>query len=315
MTWFAISLLLLVSFVFSGIEAGILSVNRIRLRNRAKHRDRSALRLEELLKKPEQLLLAVVIVTNLANIFALTLATLALVRQFGRAGYGIAFLVFLPVYFFGLELFPKALIRRFPTYALAFLSGPLRLVSLALSPILKWGSRLALRLFPPAEADSGKLFDARERFKYLTLESERTGAISPAVRQLIHGVVDFRKVTAREMMEPLADFPSISPEAGIEELIEASCGGTVEHFLAMEAGEILGLISLYETVLTHRPGTTLREQIRSLVPVPAGESALRVLRKLRTATASVPVALVMDGTTPLGLLFDQTLYRRLVSGG
>ena len=42
--WLAIAGLLLVSFLFSGIEAGILSLNRIRLRHRVKHRDPDALR-------------------------------------------------------------------------------------------------------------------------------------------------------------------------------------------------------------------------------------------------------------------------------
>ena len=38
-----IVLCLLVSFVFSGIEAGIFSVNRVRLANRAKRREPAAL--------------------------------------------------------------------------------------------------------------------------------------------------------------------------------------------------------------------------------------------------------------------------------
>lgn len=36
-----------VSFVFSGIEAGIFSVNRVRLAHRAKQRERAALALQD----------------------------------------------------------------------------------------------------------------------------------------------------------------------------------------------------------------------------------------------------------------------------
>src|SRR5262245_49625768 len=104
MTWVIVACCLLVSFVFSGIEAGILSMNRVRLRHRMKMRDRAALQLNRLLEHPERLLVTVLVVTNLANIFAITLATGELVRLLGRAGWLVAFAVFLPVYLMGIEL-------------------------------------------------------------------------------------------------------------------------------------------------------------------------------------------------------------------
>lgn len=311
--WLVIAGLLLVSFVFSGIEAGILSVSRVRLRNRAKHRDRAALRLQKLLKKPERLLLTVVIVTNLANLFAITLATSVFIRKWGHAGYGIALLVFLPLYLFGLELFPKALFRRFPMHALAFLSTPLRLAYLALAPVLRIGARVGRQIFSPLEDDSRKLFAAREDFKYVTLESERAGSITPTERRLIHGIVDFHSITARDVMQPLADFPTIQEGAEVEELIAASRGGSLERFVVVsQSGEIIGIISLFEAILARAPGARVSSHLRRIAPIPPTESALHVLHKLRTARTQV--ALVMEGDTPKGLVFAEALYRRLVSG-
>ena len=83
MTWLAVALCLLVSFIFSGIEAGILSVNRVRLKHRVKLRDRAALRLNRLLEQPERLLVTVLMVTNLMNILAITLTTQEFVARFG----------------------------------------------------------------------------------------------------------------------------------------------------------------------------------------------------------------------------------------
>ena len=68
MTWILVFGCLAVSFVFSGIEAGILSVNRVRLRHRVKTRDRAAIRLKQLLTNPERFLVTVLIVTNLMKI-------------------------------------------------------------------------------------------------------------------------------------------------------------------------------------------------------------------------------------------------------
>lgn len=311
--WVGIALLLVVSFVFSGVEAGLLSLNRVRLRNRVKHRDRNALRLQRLLKNPGRLLLTVVVVTHLANILAITLATGYFVRLWGWAGYWVAYLFFLPLYLFGLELFPKSVFRRFPTHALAFLATPLRFVYLALSPVFKLGGGLLGRLLTPAETDANRLFAAREDFKYSTFESERTGAITAAQRRLIHGVIDFRSVTARDLMQPLADFPTLGHGASLEDLIQASGGGTQDHFLVKaEDGGVLGVVSLFETLLVCPPGARISQHIRRTLPIPATEPVYRVLRKLRTSR--VQVALVMDGDRPAGLLFIRSLYRRLLAG-
>src|SRR3712207_727485 len=100
MIWGAVLCCLLVSFLFSGIEAGILSVNRVRLKHRVKLRDRAALKLNRLLDNPERLLVTVLVVTNLMNISALLLTTQVLVARFGSSGYWYALAGSLPVYVF-----------------------------------------------------------------------------------------------------------------------------------------------------------------------------------------------------------------------
>ena len=81
MIWLAILVCFAVSFVFSGIEAGLLSVNRVRLKHRLKHRDRAAIVLNRLLEHPERLLVTVLLVTNLMNNFAATLETQQIVGR------------------------------------------------------------------------------------------------------------------------------------------------------------------------------------------------------------------------------------------
>ena len=312
MYWIAIAICLLISFVFSGIEAGILSVNRIRLRNRVKLRDKAALRLDRLLKRPERLLITVVIVTNLMNILAITLTTSEFVRWWGRSGYLATLILFLPLYLFGLELFPKSLFRRFPYRALALLSEPLRIADKLFSPIVFLGSLVAHWVVPKDEPYSRKLFAGREDFKYFTVESERSGTLSPVERQLIHNVIDYRSVNARDLMQPVSNFPVIRQDATVDELIAASRDGTLERFLAVaDNGEILGLVNLFEAVIDRGPTARVSTYIRRLLTVAPVESAPRLLRKL--CTARTPVALVVDAGQPVGLVFDEALYRRLVS--
>lgn len=313
--WLSITALWLVAFLFSGMEAGLLSLNRVRLRNRAKHRDRNALRLQKLLRQPERLLLTVVIVTNLAAIGAVTLGTAALVHTLGPAGFAAAFVLFLPLYLFGLELFPKAVFRRFPTYALAFLSTPLRLAFVTLGPFFRLLRGLTRPFLRHRDNAQTKLFAARDDFKYVTLESERSGAITAAQRRLIHGVVDFHTVTARDLMAPLADFPTVAHNATAVTLAAASCRGKNQTFLAVsEGGEILGMVPLFDlTLASSSPETRISPYIRHIPPVAASESALSLLRKMRTSRARA--VLVTENGKPAGLVTADAVTRRLVAGG
>ena len=110
---FAVAFCLLVPGLFSGIEAGIMSINRARLRYQVKLRDKNAIKLERLLAHPERLLATVLLVTNLMNICAVAISTRALVRGLGVYGYAVAFIIWLPVYL-GVALLPKSIFRRFP---------------------------------------------------------------------------------------------------------------------------------------------------------------------------------------------------------
>src|ERR1700681_846920 len=113
-TWFMILGCWAISFLFSGIEAGLLSADPVRLRNQVKQRQRAALRLDRLLKSPERLLVTVLLVTNMADILGLLLLTRRLVWSFGSKGFLLALIISLPIYLFVLAVLPKSLFRRFP---------------------------------------------------------------------------------------------------------------------------------------------------------------------------------------------------------
>ncbi|MDQ6622874.1 MAG: DUF21 domain-containing protein, partial [Verrucomicrobiota bacterium] len=105
-TWLAILGLCAVSFLFAGIEAGLLSLDPVRLRSHVKRRTAGARRLARLQEHPGRLLVTVLLLTNIADIFALLLATHALVSALGRAGYFIVVLAGIPLYLYVLGVLP-----------------------------------------------------------------------------------------------------------------------------------------------------------------------------------------------------------------
>jgi len=217
------------------------------------------------------------------------------------------------VYLFFIEVLPKSLFRRFPFRALAKLAEPLRLADTLLAPMHFVGWRLTRLLFGKTEAPRQKLFVAREDFKYLTIESERTGALTSTERAMIHDVIDFRAVTARDVMVPMEKVQTISASAPVEELLQQSLQHGYERFPVLsETGEVTGIADVFEIALTQRRKGAVGAFQRRVVRVAPPEPAYAVLRKLRAARLSMAVV-VEKSKPPVGIVTSEDLIRKLVS--
>lgn len=312
-TWFAILGCWAISFLFSGIEAGVLSIDPVRLRNQVKQRQRAALRLNRLLKSPERLLVTVLLVTNMADILGLLLLTRRLVLFFGYKGFFLALLIALPVYLVVLAVLPKLLFRRFPFRALARLAALLEIVSLVLWPVLEAGSLLKRVLFGERSAERGRLFAARDELKQITSQSEREGSITATERAMIHNVVDFRGVKARDVMVPIPEVVVIRPDATLASAIELARKSGVDRLpVITEAGQPNGLINLLDVLLDKNGEKPLSRYIRRIVTASEDEPAFRVVQRLRAARLGL--AAVVDRKNNLtGVVTIEDLIRRLVS--
>ena len=291
MTALALTFCLVISFLFSGTEAGILSLNRVRLRHRLKMNDPAAIKLQRLVSHPERMLVTVLLVTNLMNICAILLVTGACVGEWGTWGYVAAAAVCLPLCQFCLELLPKSLFRRFPYRSLAALSNVLRAADLALSPLLALGG-LLLRL-APRKPEERKLFAAREDFKYLTIESERQGTLLPVEREMIHNVMDLGSAKARDVMVPVARVRSLPASATVPELLELARTTGLDRFpLTDRQGNFVALVNVFEVLVEGAGKRQVSSYQRRIVTATPEEEAYCIMKKMRAARATL--AAVMD---------------------
>ncbi|MGZ5552824.1 MAG: CNNM domain-containing protein [Chthoniobacterales bacterium] len=312
MIWFAIVGLCAISFLFAGIEAGLLSVDPVRLRSRVKQGAHGARRLSRMLAHPERLLVTVLLVTNVADISALLLATHTLIGRFGRAGYFIVAVAAVPIYLFVLGVLPKALFRRFPIRALAALGGVLTWTTRLLWPVLEIGQLVGRLFLPRRGLDRARLFAAREELKQVAVQSEREGSLTSTERAMIHNVVDFRNVCARDVMTPLAQSPTVQPETPTQKILEMSKSSGVDRFaIVSPKGEAVGLINVVDILFDRDSSAPLATYTRRIVTAIDTEPAYRVLRRLRAARLGL--AAVIDSRKNLiGIATDAELIKRLV---
>src|SRR6266436_1769833 len=251
-----------ISFLFNGIEAGLTSIDPVRLRHHVKLNRPAAVRLDRLLKTPERLLVTVLLITNLADILALFVMTRFLVSRFAATGFFLAVLIALPVYLFVLSVLPKSLFRRFPFRALSLLARLLEIVMTALWPIVATG-KLIGRLFLPAQKKRARLFAAREELKQITTQSEREGSLTATERAMIHNVVDFQNVTARDVMIPLDKIVSVQPDTPVGKAIELAATSRLDRLPVITPnGELAGLVNALDILLDKNEAPSLTNYTR-----------------------------------------------------
>jgi CBS domain containing-hemolysin-like protein len=314
MIWMIFGLCLLVSFVFSGIESGVLSVNRVRLRHHALNGEEAAQKLDDLLRHMERLMTTVVLITNGANVVAITVLYMQLTDALGPLGAVVALLVALPLFVFGLEFLPKAFFRRFPYRTLVVFARILTVADWLLAPVVKPGMML-LRPFlrTSREAESGRIVSI-EALKRTMQNTEALGLRSTAERLMIEHIVDFRPLKAGDLMLPLDRVPQVGPDTLVADLLRQASSLDASRFLVVEPdGAVSGIVRVIDLLFDGVRTGRVQSSMRRVVTVDRDERAMEALQRLRAAR--LPLAVVLDAARrPIGELTSEHLVQRLLGG-
>ncbi|MBV8813645.1 MAG: DUF21 domain-containing protein [Verrucomicrobia bacterium] len=285
---------LALSFIFSGTEAGLLSLSRVRLRVLARNGDPSAIRLEKLFSKSSRLFVTVLFVTSFSNIVAILLLTNVLVGAFGRWGYLWTVLVAFPIFLILTEALPKSIFRRFPYQAIASIAIILQAATYILSPVMAIGSWLLRDLFRLRRPAT--IFLAREDIKSVAGYIERMGMLGSVERQMIHNAVDFRAVQVSDVMVKRSQIKSVNLDASVQDVAKLWQETKFDYLpLVDDQGAIAGLVNVFDIILDQNPGLTAKAYLRRMLVVKDDEPAVVALRRLRASPQ--PLALV---TNPQG---------------
>jgi CBS domain containing-hemolysin-like protein len=219
--WFAFGACLGLSFLLSGMEAGVFALSRLRIRQHLRAGRRSAQVLHAYLENPETFLWTILVGNTVANLYILgwlvVLMHAALEHHRGWFILLFGIIVFLFYAFF--DLLPKMLFRMYPTRLCIALARPFRGVDLALRPLvalLQWVSDLLLR-WRGGRVFTGHLFGNREEFRMVMQESAQ--AFTSEERTMINRVLDLQNLTVRQAMAPLAQAVTVTAKHSASELL------------------------------------------------------------------------------------------------
>lgn len=214
LNWLVLILCLLLSFLLSGMEAGVFALNRLRVRRLARTGKRSAKLLNGFLEKPERFLWTILVGNTLANFLILGFTLAKIHAWFPGDAILIACIfaaaVFLFYTFF--DLLPKMLFRAFPNQLCLSAAQVFRLVNFILSPlvsIVEGVSRAVLRV-TGGKVFTGRLFGNREEMRAVMRES--SPQFTSDEHAMINRVLDLQNFTVRQITTPLAQIVTIESQ-------------------------------------------------------------------------------------------------------
>lgn len=212
------------SAFFSGIETGVVSINRLRLQHLLRRGLHGADIIQRFVDSPDHLLGTTLVGTNLCNvIISVTSASLA-VRWLGEPGYWVASLASTMILLMLGEYLPKAWFRAFPAYRVLPFARLLQWSGYLFYPLSSAVMQLAKRLIPPRRDrnESGPSFITREELAFLAREGEQSGALSRDEHRMLHGVMQLSRKTCGDLMIPRGQMITVQPDTPADEMIEIS---------------------------------------------------------------------------------------------
>ena len=213
--------LILLSAFFSGSEIGMMSLNRYRLKHLVKEKNHQAMRVNQLLQRPDRLLSVILIGNTFANIIASMVATLIGQRLYGDAGVAVAAVILTLVILVISEMTPKTLAALYPQKIAFLASLPLSFLQKIFSPLVdmtSWVANRILRLMGFVVDGGSKESLTSEELR--SVVHEAGGLLPIEHKSMIISLLELEQARVEDIMVPKSDIVGIDLEQPWSDILE-----------------------------------------------------------------------------------------------
>jgi len=260
-------LLILLSAFFSAAETALMSINRYRLRHKARIKKRFALQVIQLLKRPDRLLGTILIGSTVSNISASALATLLTVHFFGEAGVLVITVLLTLVILIFSEVAPKTLAALYPEKVAKIVAFPINILLKVFYPLVWLVNVVAngfLRLLRVKLAS--RIVEPLSREELRNVVYEATGKVPHQYQSMLLGILDLNKVTVDDVMIPRHEIIGIDLDETWEKVLEV-IGQSKHEWLPVyreNINQVIGILHVRELIVSLTSALTQQVLIKML---------------------------------------------------
>lgn len=247
-----LAVFLLFSAFFSGSEAALLSVQRLRLRHLVSTKTAGAARVERMIEHPERLLPPILLGNNLVNTGAAALATsiaLLIIRDENLAVAVATAVVTIFLLVFG-ETIPKTVAARHAERVSIIIAPVIQGISWVLKPvsvILQWISLQIAKLFGGGSLNRPI---TEEEIKAIVEVGSESGAVERGEADIIRRVLNFGDKRVSELMTPRPEIVTVRTGATIRDFLSQYSESYHTRFPVVrdQLDDVVGMVSVKDVM-------------------------------------------------------------------
>ena len=322
------AILLVLSAFSSAAETALTSVSRIRVKRMLEEKTKGAETLNSVLAHPSRFLAAILILNNLVNIAAASLATVLTVRYFEYlglrlyAGYitGISTgIVTFLVLVYG-EITPKTYAAQNAEKVSLLVARPVSFLVTILFPVARVFIAIAnffTKLLGGKTMREGP-FLTEEEMKTMVTVGEEEGVIEEEEKEMIHSIFEFGDTIVKEVMVPRMDMVCVENTASAEDVLGII---TKEGFSRIPVYEesidnIIGIVYAKDLLMVDKSGKekmtiSVKTLMRPAYYIPETKKVNELLRELQKKRQHMAIVVDEYGGTA-GLVTIEDLLEEIV---
>lgn len=303
------------SAFYSGLETGIVSINRLRLRHLVRRKVPSADILNEFITQPDHLLGTTLVGNNVCNVLASVSAVSLGTHLMGNTGYSIAYVLLTVIMLVFGEYLPKAWFQGLPAQRCLPFAKLLKWNGYIFYPLSRFFTALAKILVPVrTREDVETAFITIEELKHLTHEGEKTGALSADEKRMITHVLELSGKPCSDIMIPQRQVTKVNVDTPTQRLLELARAKKFSRFPVWDPAtkRFMGVVYMYDLLYDEdASGKTARHYMRAPQYVSGATPIDELLPRMRLSHQ--PMALVRNERDHvIGLITIEDILEEIV---
>jgi len=300
-----ISLLIIVIFFilsgfFSGIETGLISLDRLKLEQEAKSSKKKK-QILTFLEKPDLIFGTTLFGTNISIVIVSSLSIVLINNLNKKSAINIsehtATLIIAGLILIFAELIPKALYRDFPNRLVSRGFPMLKFFSFIFTPFVKFVSILnnLLAKFFKLPQQSRYNFVSREDLSFMLSEAKDDGVLHEDQMEMLEDALEFTELDAENVMIHRTDIVAFPLDTSIDEVISIARDKGFTRFpvYGNDLDSIKGILIIYDLLKRKDlEGLTVSDFIRDAFFAPETMDVNKLLTEMQKEKVSM--AIIMD---------------------
>ncbi len=302
--WLLIFLLIIVFFIlsafFSGIETGLISLDRLKLEQEAKSNKKKK-QILTFLEKPDRIFGATLFGNNISLVIvsSLSIFLINILNKESKINISehTATLIIAGLILIFAEIIPKALYRDFPNRLVSRGFPLLRFFSVIFTPFVKFVSTLnnvLAKLFKLPQ-QSRYNFVSREDLSFMLSEAKDDGVLHEDQMDMLEDVLEFSELDAENVMIHRTDIVAFPLDTSVDEIISIANEKGFTRFPVYEndLDDIKGILIIYDLLKQkNHDDLTAADFIRDAFFAPETMDVNKLLTKMQKEKVSM--AIIMD---------------------